>query len=126
MKLDKGRHLAFPFRIGANGTTAQVSSLENHVRDELVQLILTNPGERVFLPEFGGGIRRLVFQNADPATAGMAKAAITRAISKWLGSRITIDDLRVRIENEKIDIDLKYRIAGSEDSKVMRFQRKGE
>jgi len=120
-----GKHLSFPFRIASDGATAQVSSIEDHVRDELIQLLLTNPGERVFLTEFGAGVRRLVFQNADPTTAGMTKATITQAISHWLGNRITIEDLRVRIENEKIEIDLKYKIAGSEDTKTMRFERKG-
>jgi uncharacterized protein len=120
-----GKHLSFPFRIARNGATAQVSSLESHVRDELIQLLLTNPGERAFLPEFGAGARRLVFQNADQTTAGISKATITQAISHWLGSRITIEDLKVRIENEKIEIDLKYRIAGSEDTKTIRFERKG-
>jgi phage baseplate assembly protein W len=120
-----GKHLSFPFRIASDGATAQVSSIEDHVRDELIQLLLTNPGERAFLPEFGAGVRRLVFQNADPTMAGMTKATITQAISRWLGNRITIEDLKVRIENEKIEIDLKYKIAGSEDTKTMRFERKG-
>jgi phage baseplate assembly protein W len=121
-----GRHLSFPFRIAKDGgTTVQVSSLENHIRDEIMQLILTNPGERLFLPEFGGGVRRLIFHNADQTTAGMTKAAITQAISRWLGGRISIEDLRVWIENEKIDIEIKYRIAGSQDAKLMTFQRKG-
>jgi phage baseplate assembly protein W len=124
---EKGiRHLSFPFRIAKyGGTTDQVSSLENHIRDEIIQLILTNPGERLFLPEFGGGVRRLIFHNADQTTAGMTKASITQAISRWLGGRISIEDLKVWIENEKIDIELKYRIAGSQDTKLMTFQRKG-
>ena len=57
-----GRHLSFPFRIGADGRTAAPSTHEEHVRDELVQLILTGPGERPFLPEFGGGARQLIFE----------------------------------------------------------------
>jgi uncharacterized protein len=121
-----GRHLSFPFRVGPDGRTAQVASLEEHVRDELIQLLLTNPGERAFLPEFGGGLRRLVFEPADEASRGMTKAAVTQAISNWLGHRITLEDLAVEIENSTIDVEIKYRLAGSEDSRVMRFQRNGE
>ena len=126
MNPNNGRHLAFPFRIGANGRAVQVSTLEDHVRDELMQLILTNPGERLFLPEFGGGVRRLVFETNDETTTGaMVKATLTSAVSKWLGNRITLEELRVDIENEKIEVDLKYRIAGTQDARVLRFQRKG-
>ena len=56
-----GRHMAFPFRIADDGRTATPASLDDHVRGEIIQLLLTNPGERVFLPAFGAGLRRLVF-----------------------------------------------------------------
>ncbi len=125
MTAEDGRHLSFPFRIGKDGRAAQVQSLEDHVRDELVQLILTNQGERVFLSEFGGGVRRLVFENVDETTAGMAKAMLTQSISNWLGHRITLEDLTVSVENEEIDVDIVYRIAGTEDTRVLRFQRNG-
>lgn len=125
MKPNSGRHLAFPFRIGVDGRAVQVKSLEEHVRDELVQLILTNPAERPFLPEFGGGVRRLVFENIDETTGAMVKSVLTRSISRWLGNRVTLEDLTVVIENETIAVDLRYRIAGTEDSRVLKFQRHG-
>lgn len=121
-----GRHLSFPFRITKDGRTAQVSSLEAHVRDELVQLLMTNLGERTFLPEFGGGLRRLVFEPASEASAGMTKSMVTQAISNWLGHRITLEDLTVEIENTAIEMEIKYRIAGTADSRIIRFQRQGE
>ena len=121
-----GRHLSFPFRIGSDGRTAQVSSFEEHVRDELMQLLLTNLGERAFLPEFGGGLRRLVFEPASEASLGMTKSMVTQAISDWLGHRITLEDLRVQIENTTIDVEIQYRIAGTEDTRIMKFQRNGE
>jgi phage baseplate assembly protein W len=125
MKPNNGLHLAFPFRIGNDGRAAQVTTLEDHVRDELVQLILTNPAERLFLPEFGGGVRRLVFENIDETTGAMVKAVLTRSISRWIGNRVTLEDLTVIIENETIAVDLKYRIAGTEDTRVLKFQRRG-
>lgn len=120
------QHLSFPFRINSSGRSAQVQSLEAHVRDELIQLILTNPGERAFLPEFGGGVRRLVFENASETTAGITKARITQAISRWLGHRVTLEDLQVAIENSTLEVQIQYRIAGTKDSRVMKFQRNGE
>ena len=125
MTNEYGRHLVFPFQAGKDGRTAQVSSLEEHVRQELIQLILTNLGERIFLPEFGGGVRRRVFENVDPTTEGMTKAMLTQAISRWLGHRVTLESLNVEIENETIEVKIKYKITGTEDTRVMRFQRSG-
>ena len=49
-----GRHLAFPFRIAPDGRTATPASLDEHIKGEIIQLLLTAPGERLFLPAFGG------------------------------------------------------------------------
>lgn len=125
MTSPNGRHLSFPFRVGSDGRTAQVTTLEEHVRDELMQLILTNPGERAFLPEFGGGVRRLVFENISDTTAAMTKAMLTQAISRWLGQRITLEELIVETDNNTITVDLTYRIVGTEDQRRVRFERKG-
>ncbi|WP_017296923.1 GPW/gp25 family protein [Nodosilinea nodulosa] len=120
-----GRHLSFPFRIGADGRTAQVDSLEQHVRDELIQLVLTNPGERLYLPEFGAGVRRLVFENAGEITAAAAKASLSAALSRWLGQRVTPEELIVESSNATITIDLRYRVAGTPDQRRLRFERQG-
>ena len=125
MRLLNGKHLSFPFRIGSDGRMAAVNTLEEHVRDEIVQLILTNPGERPFLVDFGGGVRRLIFEAADDATAAMVKAGITQAIDRWLGHRVTLEYVDVKIENSSILVDIRYRLAGTEDTRVLRFQRDG-
>jgi len=143
MALSNGRHLAFPFRIGSDGRTAAPVSDAEHVRDELLQLLLTSPGERLFLPEFGGGVRRLVFEPASDVLRGVVKARITQALSRWLGHRLTVELIDVRFGDAPaepgttpellldrvtggIEITVKYRPAGSPDSLIMKFQRTGQ
>ncbi|NIR30208.1 MAG: hypothetical protein GWN84_13035 [Gammaproteobacteria bacterium] len=126
MALSNGRHLAFPFRTGGDGRTVAPASDAEHVRDELLQLMLTNPGERPFLVEFGGGVRRLVFEPASDVLRGVTKARITQALSRWLGQRLTVELLEVTFVGERIEIEIKYRPAGSADSRVVKFQRTGQ
>lgn len=126
MSSDYGRHLSFPFHIGNDGRSAQVRNLEEHVKDELEQLLLTDPGERIFLPEFGAGLRRLVFEPTGEASRGVTKAMITQAIARWLGERVKLEALEVMVKESTIDVEIKYRIAGTEDSRIMRFQRVGD
>jgi phage baseplate assembly protein W len=120
-----GRHLSFPFRIGPEGRTATVTSLEDHVYGEVLQLLLTNPGERLFLPDFGGGVRRLVFEGSGQTTEAMAKAMISQAISRWLDQRVTLQELTVTSQNGALLIDLVYRVIGVDDPRRLRFERKG-
>ncbi len=137
MTLSNGRHLAFPFRIGADGRTAAPASDAEHVRDELLQLLLTNPGERPFEVEFGGGVRKLVFEPAyttvrtgaeatGDVLTGVAKARITQALSRWLGQRLTTEAVTVDVRGELVEITIKYRPAGSADSRIVKFQRTGQ
>jgi phage baseplate assembly protein W len=120
-----GRHLAFPFRIGDDGRSATPASLDDHVRGEIIQLLLTNPGERPFLPGFGGGLRRLVFERNDDVTAGMAKAVLTRNLSRWLGHRVEVEMLEVTAQESKLSVDLRYRVIATGERKQMRFERQG-
>jgi len=143
MALSNGRHLAFPFRIGSDGRTAAPVSDAEHVHDELLQLLLTSPGERLFLPEFGGGVRRQVFEPASDVLRGVLKARITQALSRWMGHRLTVELIDVRFGDAPaapgttpellldrvtggIEITVKYRPAGSPDSRIMKFQRTGQ
>ena len=125
MSLPDGSHLSFPFRVGRDGRTARIASLEEHVRDELVQLVMTGLGERLFIPDFGGGARRLVFESIDEPLMGMTKAALTDAVSRWLGTRIVLESLEVEARDAAIDVLIRYRLAGAEESRVLHFQRGG-
>jgi phage baseplate assembly protein W len=125
MSVSSGKHLSFPFRIGQDGRAAAVASDDEHVRDELVQLLLTNLGERLFLPEFGGGVRRMVFESIDETTRGVTMAMLTDAVSRWLGHRLTLEALDVDVREETIEIEIKYRPAGADDSKSVRLRHEG-
>jgi phage baseplate assembly protein W len=120
-----GRHMAFPFRIDKDGRTATPASVDNHVRGEIIQLLLTNPGERLFLPGFGAGLRRLVFERNDDVTASMAKAVLTRNLSRWLGQRVAVEMLEVTAEESTLSVDLRYRVIATDEIKQVRFERKG-
>ena len=125
MALSNGRHLAFPFRISCDGRTAAPVSDDAHVRDELLQLLLTSPAERLFLPEFGGGVRKLVFEPASETLRSVVKARITNGLSRWLGHRLTVELIDVVWEDAAatLEVTVKYRLAGSSDSRVIKFQR---
>jgi len=118
-----GRHLAFPFLISPSGRTATPLSLDDHIRGEIIQLLLTNPGERPFIPRFGGGLQRLVFERNDEVTAGLTKATVSQALNHWLGHRIKIEMLEVISIESILTVDLRYRVIATDEEKHMRFER---
>lgn len=121
-----GRYPAFPFRVGEDGRTKCVAGREQHVAEEVLQLILTAVGERLFQPPIGTNVRRLVFESLDEVTAGITKSTISQALSRWLGERAELEDLVVETAESTITVDLRYRPAGSPDARVLRLQRSGD
>lgn len=119
-------YLSFPFRIGTDGRTAAPPDLDAHVRDELLQLLLTTLGERLFLPEFGTTLRRLVFENTSDTTLGLTQSVVADALQKWLGTRVDVLGLTVTADNSAIEVLLQYRAVGSAVTKVMKLQRSGD
>lgn len=117
-----GRHLAFPFRIGSDGRTVAPVDIADHVRGELIQLLLTAPGERPFLPSFGAGLKRLVFERNDSVAAGLAHATVSRNLSRWLGERVAVESLEIKAKDAELDVELSYRIVATGELRGMRLQ----
>ena len=67
---------------------------EDDIEQAIQIILLTSPGERVMLPEFGAGLRDLVFEPNSFATQRAIESAVNRALTDW-EPRITIDRVEV-------------------------------
>jgi phage baseplate assembly protein W len=85
--------------------------LKQAISQNLKNLILTNPGEKVFDDKFGAGIRRFLFENADYSTSERIQQAIIDQISEYMPF-LRIESLQVNNETDynKIYISLAYSI----------------
>jgi phage baseplate assembly protein W len=119
IKTYRNSHLSHPLRIGLNRRPVRVTSVEEHIKDELEQLFLTTPGERLFLPEFGVGLQELIYKTLDESNLALAKTALTEKLAKWLGNRIIPDELELKVENGKINLKLRYSIRETNESWVL-------
>jgi len=86
---------AFPFGIDlVSGQAAQVA-YGAHVEQMIWQVLLTDPGERVCLPQFGCGLRRLLFAPNSDALQATAQLLIMQNLNQWLGSQISVQKVQV-------------------------------
>ena len=62
--------LKYPFAIDeGGGRAAEESDYEAYVRQLIRQVLLVSPGERINRPDFGAGVRRMVFGPNSTAVA---------------------------------------------------------
>jgi uncharacterized protein len=85
----------YPFRIDPASGQAMQSNYSDHVRQMITQVLLTNPGERVDLPEFGCGLRAIVFAPYSDALAATTQLLVQTALTRWLGQHIAVNSVRV-------------------------------
>lgn len=109
--LPSPRYLAFPFRIGASG--AVTAERSQHVRQQIEQVLFTNPGERVFRPEFGAGVQALVFEPNDSALATVTRKRLVSTLAEALKGEVDPRSLTVDVtsEEEKVFIVVGYALA---------------
>lgn len=90
------------------GRLAAERSYENHVDQMIRQLLLTAAGERINRPEFGCGIRRMLFAPNSDVSASLAQVSVHQALDRWLGSVITVDNVTVTAVNSTLTIKISY------------------
>jgi uncharacterized protein len=85
----------YPFRIDpASGQAAQ-TPYDAHVEQMIRQVLLTAPGERADLPEFGCGIRQLIFAPHSQALDATTQIVVQQALNRWLGNQIQVQKVQV-------------------------------
>jgi phage baseplate assembly protein W len=104
------RFLDFPLDVGPAGGL-RTTDPEDHLRDLVLQVLFTEPGERVNLPEFGCGVRRLVFAGNNEVLRATTQFLINQNLTRWLGDRIDVQQVQVTSEpgeEEVVRIALTY------------------
>ncbi|MEO0760301.1 MAG: GPW/gp25 family protein [Pseudomonadota bacterium] len=100
----------YPLAVSArSGRLRQETEYEAHIRQLIRQVLLTAPGERINRPEFGAGVRRLVFAPLSPASASLAQTTILQALNAELDTLIRVEDVIAEVtEPGRLDITVTY------------------
>ena len=86
---------AFPFSIDQGSQQTAQAAYPAHVDQMVRQLLLTSPGERVDLPQFGCGLRSLVFAPDTDALAASVRLRVIQGLNQWLPESVNVLDVEV-------------------------------
>jgi phage baseplate assembly protein W len=101
--------IQFPVRIdGAFGHVRHETDYERYVAQLVRQVLLTAPGERPHRPDFGAGLRRMVFQPNDDATASLLQTLVFQNLRQFLGTLITVDEVKVQANGASLEVVVVY------------------
>jgi len=118
------RYLKYPLDVGG-ASVLVTTTADDHLRDLILEVLLTNPGERINLPEFGAGVSRLVFEPANEALRASAQFLIATGLQQWLGDRIDVASVDLTSEpgdEETITIAIAYVVKTTQTTHTLAVQ----
>ena len=117
-------NLDFPYRFDSRGRTADPSD-EDHIRNLIEQVLFTAPGERVNRPDFGCGLRSLVFAPNSAELATATQFLVQGALQQWLGDLIEVNDVQVESDDSKLLVSVQYTVRRTQQPQTAQFTRGG-
>ena len=87
------------------------AAYEMDIQQSIRIILGTAPGERVMRPDFGAGLKTLIFEPMNTTTAALAQYNVQKALTQW---EPRIDQITVSVTpqpaNGSLSIDIRYRV----------------
>ena len=117
-----GTGLGFPLRTGRGGGIELVGE-DDDVREAMLLILCTAPGERPMRPEFGCGIHEHVFNPADGRTIALLEHEIRLALDRW-EPRAEVQDVSFELGRAgagELRVEIAYRLRDTSDLRLLVF-----
>ena len=117
-----GKGLKYPFRFqsvsGGTEVSAATSREHEHIRESILQILGTRPGERFMNPEFGSRLKDLVFEQNDEVLKGLVRHYVVEAIRRWekrvVIAGVSFDDSAVNTNRNQLLVRIAYQVVQSQ------------
>lgn len=110
------QNLAYPFRVDGRGRIAGAGHAA-HIQQLIEQVLFTAPGERVNRPEFGSGVRQLIFSPNSEELAAASQFLVQGALEQWLGELIQVEDVEIFHRDAELVVTVRYLIRKSQEQR---------
>lgn len=112
------RYLIQPLRFGTekaqsadglcNGL-AITEDADRHLRDKIMAVLFTAPGERVNRPQFGVGLNRYVFETLNDLALAALEFRVSEGLRRDIGDEMLLDGLEITAAGEDGELRLLIR-----------------
>ncbi len=109
--------------VTATGKLAMVQG-DEAIRQAIMLLLGTVPGERLMRPDYGSHLHRLLFSANDQTTAGLAIHYVRQALQRW-EPRVEIEEIDADPDPDvasRLNIHLRYRVKQTLTVDVLDYQ----
>jgi phage baseplate assembly protein W len=115
--------IRYPVAIDAAlGRLEQELDYAAHVEQLIKQVLFTSPGERINRPDFGCGIKRLVFAPNSDVSASLLQVSAFEALKTWLDPVISVSDVKAQATEERLVIRIAYVLKARQEKRYLNLE----
>lgn len=92
-------YLSFPLEMSVDGP--RLASRSEHIRGQIEQVLFTLPGERVFRPDFGAGVKALVFEPNSTPLWQITKRRLLASLADALQGEVDPKSIEIEVSGEE-------------------------
>jgi phage baseplate assembly protein W len=114
--------VSLPFN--APGVFNKTYSTKEQIKSNLINLLLTDKGERIMNPEFGADLRRSLFDNITTTSIDLLRIKIIDAINIFIPEvELENVDVESNIDDNTLNVTINYRlrISNTPDQVTVQF-----
>ena len=110
----------FPLRFKEKKGFENTDDAKELVKFHLTNLLLTNPGEKISDPNYGIGIRQMLFENMTIGNLNLWSDKITDGINEYI-MYINLNEVQVIpfFEENKINIKISYNLVRDTEQQIL-------
>jgi hypothetical protein len=109
--------ISLPYN-GAAGPFNSTYSTKDQIKSNIINVLLTDKSERLFNPQFGANLKRILFEGLTDETYEKAKSAISTSLNIFV-PEINVQDIIIKPneDNNTLYITIRYyfKISGNSD-----------
>jgi uncharacterized protein len=95
-------NIRFPFKDSPKGYFLDLTTTtDDAIKSNLIHLLMTNKGDRLYLPEFGTNLRQYLFEPNDDISHSGIRSEIEEAVSKFMPKLVVNEVIVEHIENRE-------------------------
>jgi len=106
-------NIQFPFADSEKGFFLEMNKIDKKaIKSNLMHLLLTTKGERLYMPDFGTNLRKYLFEPNIETVSSDIRAEIQTAINKYIPN-LKIDNLQVTTNEDNehaVFVKLEYTV----------------
>jgi len=106
------KNIEFPFKDSKKGFYFELNQTDRDaIRADLLHLLLTNKGERLYLPDFGSDLQKYIFEPNDDITHEDIRNNLNETIDRYIPN-LTINSIEFKNNDieELIIVEITYTV----------------